>query len=260
MSKADPKLTNIDWNNWLERWDKMQQGYLPWREHSYKIMFDAIEFWLPDNFVALDLACGPGSISSRLLNRFSGAQSIGVDFDSVLLAIGQNTIDFGNDRMTWVKADIRDEAWAQSLPVGKVDVILSSTALHWLAPNELIALYMQLGDLLRPGGLFLNADEMRPSSSQFWPFFHNWSRQAWVSYFSKPDSENWDDYWKAISDEPGFKDHYEEHISLMGTQHCSSDVWGAAYPLHASMLNAAGFQATETLWQDGIERVIIAIR
>lgn len=260
MHKVSSKPPNIDWNNWIERWDKMQQGYLPWREHSYKLMFDAIEFWLPNNFVALDLACGPGSISCRLLNRFSNAQSIGVDFDPVLLAIGQNTMSSGGDRMRWIKADIRETSWVESLPVKKVDVILSSTALHWLAPNELIGLYMQLGNLLPPGGLFLNADEMRPSSSQIWPFFHKWSRQAWANIFSEPDSESWEDYWKAVADEPGFKEFYEEHISLMSTQHCSSDAWGASYPLHASMLQAAGFQAIETLWQDGIERVIIAIR
>lgn len=260
QNKAHPKLTNIDWDNWIKRWDIMQQGYLPWREYSYKVMFDAIEYWLPDNFVALDIACGPGSLSSRLLSRFPNSNSIGVDFDPVLLAIGQNTLGACGGRMRWVKTDIREADWVDSISIEKVDVILSSTALHWLAPDELFALYMKLGNLLNSDGLFLNADEMRPLLSQIWPFFYKWSRQAWAKTFSDPGSESWEDYWEAIANEPAFREAYSEHLSLMSTQHCSSDAWGASFPLHAAMLQAAGFQAVETLWQDGIERVFLAIR
>jgi hypothetical protein len=37
-------------------------------------MFDALAALLPPSFVALDLACGPGSISQRLLGRFPDAR------------------------------------------------------------------------------------------------------------------------------------------------------------------------------------------
>ena len=158
----------------------MQEGYLPWRNYSYKVMFDAVEHWFPGEFVALDIACGPGSISSRLLSRFPAATSIGIDFDPVLLAIGENSLGSAGGRMKWLSLDIREPNWMNSIPMQKVDVILSSTALHWLAPGELVTLYMQLSELLPPGGIFLNADEMRPASPEVWPYFHKWSRQAWA--------------------------------------------------------------------------------
>ena len=84
MNNATSNLTRIDWNRWLARWDRMQERYLPWREHSYKLMLDAIEYWLPSEFIALDIACGPGSLSSRLLSRFPGAKCIGIDFDPIV--------------------------------------------------------------------------------------------------------------------------------------------------------------------------------
>jgi SAM-dependent methyltransferase len=255
---SDP--ANFDWNIWLKRWDKMQEGYLPWREYSYKLMFDAIEYWLPSNFIALDVACGPGSISSRLLSRFPNANCIGVDFDPILLAIGRNTLGSFSGRMRWMQLDIREPDWVNSLPVEHADVILSSTSLHWLAAGELVTLYMQFGNLLHPGGLFLNADEMRPASHEIWPFFRNWSRQAWAKNFSEPGSESWEQFWQAIAETPEFIEYYREHLNLMNTQHCTSDAWGATFPLHLSMLQASGFQDVETLWQDGIERVILAIR
>ena len=55
----------IDWLEWLRRWDAQQEGYVPERESRFTAMFDALAELLPDSFVALDLACGPGSISQR---------------------------------------------------------------------------------------------------------------------------------------------------------------------------------------------------
>ena len=60
----------IDWLGWLQRWDAQQEGYVPEREPRFTAMFDALAELLPPSFVALDLACGPGSISQRLLARF----------------------------------------------------------------------------------------------------------------------------------------------------------------------------------------------
>jgi hypothetical protein len=57
----------IDWLGWLQRWDAQQEGYVPEREARFTAMFDALAALLPASFVALDLACGPGSISQRLL-------------------------------------------------------------------------------------------------------------------------------------------------------------------------------------------------
>jgi len=66
----------IDWEDWLQRWDAQQEGYVPEREAGFTAMFDALAELHPASFVALDLACGPGSISQRLLARFPDAQAI----------------------------------------------------------------------------------------------------------------------------------------------------------------------------------------
>ncbi|ATB43492.1 methyltransferase [Cystobacter fuscus] len=48
--------------------------------------------------------------------------------------------------------------------------MLSTTALHWLPAERLVALYHQPGRLVRPGGMFLNGDNIpfshRPSPFQ----------------------------------------------------------------------------------------------
>ena len=64
-------------------------------------MFDALATLLPASFVALDLACEPGSISQRLLTRFRGARAITLGIDPVMLAIGQGAIGTIDGRLRW---------------------------------------------------------------------------------------------------------------------------------------------------------------
>ena len=40
------------------------------------------------------------------------------------------------------------------------DAAVSTTALHWLTQPALVALYAELAQLLRPGGLVLNGDHL----------------------------------------------------------------------------------------------------
>jgi SAM-dependent methyltransferase len=105
----------IDWLDWLQRWDAQQEGYVPEREARFTAMFDALAALLPASFVALDLACGPGSISQRLLARFPGARAIAVDIDPVMLAIGQGAIGTMDGRLRWIEADLASPGWLGEL-------------------------------------------------------------------------------------------------------------------------------------------------
>ena len=93
-----------DWSHWLARWDAQQAGYLPSREDRFNVMLDVLGALMADNFLVVDLACGPGSISQRILARFPGAKCIAVDLDPLLLAMGQGVL---GDQQTAVYAGSR---------------------------------------------------------------------------------------------------------------------------------------------------------
>ena len=133
--------TSVDWHQWLERWDVQQTGYLPDREARFTAMLDVLEVLLPATFVAVDLACGPGAISQRLLTRFPQARCIAVDLDPVLLTMGQSVLGTMDGRLRWVKADLRMSTWRDQLGETQVDAVLSTTVLHWLAAEHLVRLY-----------------------------------------------------------------------------------------------------------------------
>ena len=78
-------IPQLDWQDWMHRYDQQQSTYLPDREQRFTVMLDVLETLLPEYFVALDLACGPGSMSQRLLSRFPQARCVAVDIDPILL-------------------------------------------------------------------------------------------------------------------------------------------------------------------------------
>src|ERR1700678_1337729 len=84
-----PALDAAAARDWIERWDRQQEVYMPDREDRFTALIDAVEAGTgrPDPLV-LDLGCGPGSLAVRLLDRLPGATVIGLDADPGKLALG----------------------------------------------------------------------------------------------------------------------------------------------------------------------------
>ena len=127
-------------------------------------MLDMVEALVGPEPRVLDLACGTGSITARLFARFPKAVSTGVDLDPALLAIAEGTFA-GDDRVTFVTADLKDPDWPARLPYDSYDAVLTATALHWLHSEPLAVLYGQVAELVRDGGVFMNADHMIDEST-----------------------------------------------------------------------------------------------
>jgi SAM-dependent methyltransferase len=251
----------IDWGDWLRRWDTQQQGYVPEREARFTAMFDALAELLPASFVALDLGCGPGSISQRLLARFPDAQAIAVDIDPVMLAIGRGAIGTVAGRLRWIEADLASHDWLDALGETELDAVLSTTALHWLEPEPLRRLYHDLARLLRPGGLFLNGDHMAFGAAL--PTFARLSQPAldeqWTdAAFAARGIETAEQWWDALTSEPAFAPLLTKRAERFAGKTRQESPPG--FDVHMEALREAGFREVETIWQVLSSRVLLAVR
>src|SRR5437867_11910417 len=129
MARQAPEL---DYAKWLARWDKQQESFNPGRERRFDAMFDVLAAALPRRFTALDLGCGPGSLTARLLRRFPAARVVAVDFDPVVLQVGRGALSGLGNRITWVDANLGAPGWTTAVPLRRFDAAVSTTALHWL--------------------------------------------------------------------------------------------------------------------------------
>jgi trans-aconitate methyltransferase len=251
---------NLNWHEWMQRWDKQQSEYMPDREQRFSVMLDVLEALLPERFVAIDLACGPGSISQRLLKRFPLARSVAVDFDPVLLLLGQNVLGDMQGRLRWVEADLRDPEWYTQLGEEHVDAVLSTTALHWLTAGTLVQVYHRLGQLVRPKGVVLNGDEY--DFGQYMPTFRQVTESAHERMNKKVATrcnvEDWDSWWENLKREPGMADLFAERQRrfIDATHHESH----AIVELHEAALRDAGFREVGVIWQHMGNRVVMGVR
>ncbi|MGC1407228.1 MAG: SAM-dependent methyltransferase, partial [Candidatus Dormiibacterota bacterium] len=72
------------WVGWQESWDRQQARALPDREERFSVLLSLIGAVAGDYPPrVLDLACGCGSITSRVLNRFPSASVVAADLDPV---------------------------------------------------------------------------------------------------------------------------------------------------------------------------------
>ena len=72
---------------WQRRWDELEQRHVPNRDLWIGALLDVIDAIGVESPTVLDVACGTGTVTRRLLQRRPSARSIAVDVDPVLLKI-----------------------------------------------------------------------------------------------------------------------------------------------------------------------------
>ncbi len=139
-----------DWDSFSRDYDRI---FLEYRQYldSIEMMLDLIG---PDGEVdIIDVGCGTGNLTARVLERFPGARVLGVDPSD-----GMKDIYTGRfcqeRRVNFVTGN------ALKLPVDDelFDVVLSSLALHHVLPDDRWRCARQLARVLKPGGTLVYAD------------------------------------------------------------------------------------------------------
>lgn len=230
LTEVGVTTTGTDWQSWQESWDRQQEWYMPDREERFRVMLDMVEAVVGPEPRVLDLACGTGSITDRLLRRFPKATSTGVDLDPALLAIARGTFA-GDDRVTLVTADLKDAAWTSRLPHTSYDAVLTATALHWLHSEPLAALYGQIGGLVRDGGVFMNADHMIDTGTPRINAAERARRHAVMDRAKAAGAVDWSEWWALMAKDPALAAPTAERFEIYG-EHADGDMpsvhWHAA--------------------------------
>jgi trans-aconitate methyltransferase len=243
--------------SWVSRWDAQQEHYIAAREERFAVIGDVVaEVLRPTKPVVgatvLDLGCGPGSLSARLADRLPGLRVIGVDSDPLLLALGRARYGY---RVEFVDADLAADDLPEQVPP-VLDAAVSTTALHWLNPEPLAALYRTLAARLRPGGVFVNGDHM-PANDPALRDLARLVRESSVKRAGLDDREDWAQWWAAAQAEPELAELITARGERAIAHHGSNSLSPAE---HGELLLAAGFRSVGPVWQSGDDTVLVAIR
>ena len=243
----------------LERWDRQQEGYIKEREERFEVMFQILEHAFGDGFTVIDAACGPGSLSQRLLDRFPSAKVIAMDADVMLLEMAKVALAGYGDRVRVVEADLGDPSWsgqaeemAKSLGSDAPAALVSTTALHWLSPGDLAEFYGAAGELLMPGGIVMNGDHMRFDGR--WPTLFEVAKQVrsrierQAVAAGEDDWEAWWDRAAAIPQLAALKERRDAFYASRRPKRATSGQ-DCSVDFHTAALRHAGFAEVGTAWQ-----------
>lgn len=244
---------------WIDRWDRQQETYLTGREERFQVIADVVEAAAdrPDPLV-VDLGCGPGSLSARVLDRLPGAEVVGVDVDPLLLGLAAAA--YGHrPGLRFVDADLRRAGWTEALHLTRpVDAVVSTTALHWLSEDELAATYRAVAGLLRPGGVFVDGDHFYDGPAT--PRLAAVGRVVGEAVARRagvvPDDTAWRAWWADAEADPNLA----ELVASRAGRSLEHGENAVDYAGHVRLLLAVGFAEAGTVWQHGADRVLVAAR
>ncbi|MBN4006405.1 class I SAM-dependent methyltransferase [Nostoc sp. LPT] len=135
----------------------------------YDEMLEIIARCLPSTSQRiLELGCGTGELSLKILNRYADAQIIALDYSPRMLQFAQDKITAVGYQQRWtgIKADFGD--WAnnpENLDIGnEFDACVSSLAIHHLQDEMKLKLFERIAASLTQDGCFWNADPTLPES------------------------------------------------------------------------------------------------
>ncbi len=242
----------------LAAWDGQQAAYVTRREERFAMMLDILEQVVPPDGVVLDLACGPGSISARVLDRMPGVSCVAVDYDPVLLELGRQAMSAHRSRVRFAEVDLWDPSWPDVLAGVRPHAVLSSTALHWLPADVLTRVYAAAREILEPGGVLLNADHLRQLDDR--PLLAELSRRdddATQRAGRAAGAPTWDEWWAELVTCEHYAGLAPERARRFASRPANPDL---SLAFHVEALRAARFREAGPVWQHLDDFVVLAQR
>ena len=247
QAEIEDKLRGEDLNIWLDLW-RAEQG--PAKPAALKLIAAAIPFPIDQCLRILDVGCGPGDAGRVIHSRFPQAQIDFVDrnefFAALCAAVNRRDGIGGHTRV----CDLSEPTWRRDL-ASDYDVVVAVNAVHWLSLASAAALFRDIFQLLRSGGVFLL---MEPAGAEppFAPGFDAWQKEQ----PSQHNYEDWRRFWSRVNalvgydygflgDPPDNRNHIGDGLSAMQ--------W-------VGLLRDTGFGSIDILLRDAEKVVVTSVK
>ncbi|GGA19811.1 class I SAM-dependent methyltransferase [Okeania sp. KiyG1] len=151
----------------------------------YDEMLDVIVRCVPKNCDRiLELGCGTGELSLKLLHKYPNAQIVAVDYSPRMLEFAKTKIDAAGYTNRWTEIEMDFGEWANNAdllsPISDgFNACVSSLAIHHLSDSMKLKLFQKINKSLNYGGCFWNADPVLPATTELAEVFKE-IQQEWA--------------------------------------------------------------------------------
>jgi len=156
-----------------EGYDRQRRQLIPCFDDFYGMALSLVETDIPSPRI-LDLGAGTGLFANFVLQKYLEAKLTLIDFSDKMLEGAKQR--FGQTaNVQYIAADYSKYNFTESY-----DVVISSLSIHHLIHEEKKNLFASLFHALRPGGIFVNADQVRGRTPQTDAYY----KQRWLAAVS----------------------------------------------------------------------------
>jgi tRNA (cmo5U34)-methyltransferase len=212
-------------------------------------ILDRLPFGPEELFELVDLGGGSGRLAERVLERFAGARVTVVDQSEPFLALAERRLTRFEPRAAFVQCRLQDD-WGEL--TASPNLIVSTSAIHHLDPDEKRTLFAKCFVALAPGGTFINGDEYRPTEdAEYLALFKEWSSHMSAAIADGRIPEDFRptlDYW------------HDRNIRRFNEPKKSGDDCHETIAVQIGYLRDAGFAPIETVWAERLWGVVAAYK
>jgi tRNA (cmo5U34)-methyltransferase len=209
------------------------RAFTPERERQHEIICELITSVTPARVV--ELCCGAGELLLLLLERLPEARALALDGSPAMLARTKESCAAHAGRLELREFDLAALDWRRLEPAP--DAICSSLAVHHLDGGQKQQLFENLYSALRPGGIFVLADLVRPESAAGWRI----AAEDWDRAVAERSQEIYDD-------DRAQRKFAELRWNYFAWPDDNTIDLPSSVAEHFSWLKAAGFEAAELHW------------
>jgi tRNA (cmo5U34)-methyltransferase len=204
--------TASEYDSWIRK-------VIPRYEEMLDTLVDSLPSMKHDGCQVIDLGCGTGSLSQKLLEAHPEVELICLDMASGMLDLAKERLqEYPN--IDYVLSDLYDYEFGDN-----ADLVISSLALHHLVTDQdKKMIYRRIFDNLRPGGSFLNADIVLGSDQGMQGLY----LQRWIEFMDRSLP----------------KDEVADVIQRYHREDSPAKLYD-----HLRWLDDAGFRSVDTIWK-----------
>ncbi|MDQ0875565.1 tRNA (cmo5U34)-methyltransferase [Paenibacillus sp. V4I3] len=177
MSEQANQQITTKFNEIADKYDSQRRKLIPCFDDFYHTASSLVQADHASPRI-LDLGAGTGLFSSYVINQYPYAKLTLIDLSQSMLDIAKQRFGETQGNVTYIAEDY--SIFETSEPF---DCVISSLSIHHLEDQAKHDLYEKIFKLLKPGGVFVNADQVQGSS----PFLDQLYRSDWVAKVEATD-------------------------------------------------------------------------
>lgn len=148
----------------IENWANKGNWQAPIRDVQTAMALRMIPQPIDAPIRVLDIGAGYGALAAVVLRDRPNATAVCLDASEAMLKLGPEKNPDLKNRMTFVQGSLDSVDWLKAVD-GGFDAVISSRALHHFTENQRRrAIFKEVFDLVRGGGCFVNADNVRAAT------------------------------------------------------------------------------------------------